>query len=339
MRKKPLVSIIIVNYNGSKYIGDCLSSIRKSLYRQYEIIVVDQASTDGSADLVCNKFPEVLLVRNRNTGYAGGNNLGAENAKGKYLFLLNADTVMESDLINSLVEAMEKDPKIGCCQPKAFNLKFKNRLDGAGSLLTVTGFLYHMGYFDQDKPEYNKRYPVFSVKGAYLMTKKDLFDRLGGLDENFFMYFEESDYCGRVWLSGYSVEYIPDSVIYHWGGESQNWNKNFPKIQYQIFRNRICSYIKNLSASNLIKILSLHILLCEGMSLIYLLIGKWQVSIAIQRAIFWNIANLYKTLKKRKTIQKNIRKVDDSHIFSRVGRNVDFIYYYNNFKILNGKKY
>src|SRR3989344_2623749 len=299
MQKNLLVSIIIVNYNGGKYIEECISSIKKSSYKQYEIIVVDQDSTDGSADLINEKFPEVRLIRNKNTGYAGGNNLGAKNAKGKYLFLLNGDTVMESSLIHSLVEALEKDSKIGCVQPKSFNLKFKGRLDGAGSLFTPSGFLYHIGYFDHDKPEYNKRYSVFSVKGAYLMTRKDLFDKLGGLDNDFFMYFEESDYCGRVWLSGNSVEYVPNSVIYHWGGESQNWNKNFPKIQYQIFRNRICSYIKNLSTINLIKVLSFHIFLCEGMSFYYLLIGKWQVSIAIQRAILWNVLNIYKTLKKR----------------------------------------
>src|SRR3990167_8837422 len=332
MSKNSLVSIIIVNWNGKNYLQKCLSSLNKITYYPTEIIVVDQNSSDGSQRLVKRKYPKIKLIENKeNTGYVGGNNLGVSEAKGKYILILNNDIELEKNFLEPLVRAFEKESKLGVAQPKAVNLREKGKLDGGGSFFTMTGFLYHKGYMDKaSKPEYNKRYPVYSVKGAYMMTRSELWNKLGGLDPDFFIYFEESDYCGRVWLSGHTVEYIPESVVYHWGGgdTTEDWERRFALVQYRSFKNRICSYFKNLSFKKLLILLPVHIGICLGVSLFYLLKGQYKFSLAILRALSWNLINLNKTLKKRDYIQSRLRKIDDNDFFKEVEKNIGLSYYF-----------
>src|SRR3989344_2595255 len=322
MSKNSLVSIIIVNWNGKNYLQKCLSSLNKITYYPTEIIVVDQNSSDGSQRLVKRKYPKIKLIENKeNTGYVGGNNLGVSEAKGKYILILNNDIEVEKNFLEPLVRAFEKESKLGVAQPKAVNLREKGKLDGGGSFFTMTGFLYHKGYMDKaSKPEYNKRYPVYSVKGAYMMTRSELWNKLGGLDPDFFIYFEESDYCGRVWLSGHTVEYIPESIVYHWGGgdTERDWKKRFATVQYRIYKNRICSYLKNLSLPYLLIVIPIHIFLIFGGSVLYLFSGNYQTSLSIWKAFWWNIKNFNGTLKKRNIIQSKSRKITDKEIFSVV---------------------
>ena len=337
MDKDPLVSAIVVNWNGKEYLSKCLFSLGKISYKNLEVIVVDQSSTDGSQSLVKTKFPKVKLIENKeNTGYVGGNNLGVSSAKGKYVFILNNDIEVEKDFLEPLIKTFEDNPKLGVVQPKAINLREKGKLDGGGSFFTVTGFLYHKGYMDKaSKPEYNMRYPVYSVKGAYMMTRRVLWNRLGGLDPDFFIYFEESDYCGRVWLSGHTVEYLPESVVHHWGGgdTKEDRKKRLAVVQYRSYRNRICSYLKNLSPSKLFIVLPIHIVLCQ-LAVLFYLITNFKVSIAVEKAILWNIFNFGKTMKKRKLIQSNLRKVSDKEIFEKVEVNPRLSYYLGFFKFL-----
>lgn len=336
--KNPRVSIVIVNWNGKKYLQKCLVSLGSTTYKNIEIIVVDQCSIDGSVELVRQKFPKIKLICNSdNTGYVGGNNLGAQNATGKYLLILNNDIEVTSGFLEPLVSAFEKDPKLGVAQPKAINKRFKGTLDGGGSFLTWTGFLYHKGYLEKhSNPEFSATYPVYSVKGAYMMTRRELFLKLGGLDRDFFIYFEETDYCGRVWISGYTVKYIGDSVVYHWGGSDtkKDWEKRFALVQYRSFKNRICSYIKNLSGRKLVILLSIHLLMSEVGSLYYLLRGRFGASLAIQKALLWNFFHLKKTLKKRRYIQDKLRKVSDDKIFLHTKKNIEFMYYFQQAALL-----
>lgn len=337
----PKVSIVIVSWNGKAYLEKCLLSLRKATYSYVEVIVVDQNSIDGTADMVRKKFPEVILICNSdNTGYVGGNNLGVQNASGKYILILNNDIEVDKNFLEPLVAAFEKDKKLGVAQPKAINIRYKGALDGGGSFLTATGFLYHKGYLEKaNNPEFEKSYPVYSVKGAYMMTRRELFLKLGGLDRDFFIYFEETDYCGRVWLAGYTVMYLPASTVYHWGGGDtrKDWEKRFAKVQYRSFKNRICSYLKNLSGEKLLSVLSMHILVCEALSVYYMLVGQWRTAIAIQKAFFWNIFHISSTLKKRNYIQTKLRKTSDKKIFNFVEEKAGLSYYMHVLKLLYEK--
>lgn len=333
----PLVSLLIVNWNGKFYLEKCLKSLSKISYKNAEIIVVDQNSSDGSVDLVRKKFPRTILICNSdNTGYVGGNNLAAQNANGKYIVILNNDIEVDKGFLEPLVAVFEKNRKLGVAQPKAINIRYKGTLDGGGSFMSWNGFLFHKGYLEKaNQPEYNTPYPVYSVKGAYMMTRLDLFLRLGGLDRDFFIYFEESDYCGRVWVAGYTVMYLPESIVYHWGGgdTSQDWKKRFALIQYRSIKNRICSYIKNFSSEKLLSILPIHIAACLGLSLYYLFTGNWQTSGAIINALLWNALHLKKTLQKRKVIQ-GLRKRSDKEIFDLVQVPVGLRYYFHQMQLL-----
>jgi GT2 family glycosyltransferase len=317
--KNPLVSLVIVNWNGKQYLQECLKSIEKSSYKKLEIIVVDQGSKDGSQDIIRKDFPQVKLIQNKqNTGYVGGNNLGVSKSRGEYVFILNNDVILESNTIQPLINYLEKNPDVGCLQPKAINLRNKNKIDGAGSFFTSTGFLYHKGYLDDaSKAEYSKIYPVYCVKGAYMLFRRSLFLKLGGLDKDFFIYFEESDFCGRIWLAGYKVMYVPLSNIYHCGGGDtrEDWDRRFALVQYRSYRNRICSYMKNLSFPALFKIMPVHFAFCFLASLYYLFRFEFQMVAAIYKAMLWNLLHLREALQKRAIIQKQYRTISDKEIF------------------------
>jgi GT2 family glycosyltransferase len=321
--KKPKVSIIIVNYNGGIIFKNCLESVKKLNYSNYELVIVDNGSTDGT-----EKYANINNTKN--TGFVGGNNQGVEIAKGKYILLLNNDTIIKPDLLDILVSRMDKDETLGVIQPKIFLMDKAGYLDNAGSFFTKIGFLDHWGFNKKDSGEYNNEKEIFSAKGACMMIRKELIDKIGLFDKDYFAYFEESDFCWRVWLSGYKIIYYPKTSIRHKVGfTTKSQNVNF--LNYLYYRNRICSLIKNLEFKNLIWIFPLHLVLSFGIAFIFLIRGSMSSFLLIMRAIKWNFVYLENTLKKRSKVQK-IRQISDEVIFSSVGRKVDLGKFFNDFK-------
>lgn len=342
MKIEPSVSIIMPTYNGLDHLKKCLPTLFRSTYKNFQLILVDNNSKDGSVEYVEKKFPKVKIVKNKkNDGYAKGNNLGWKYVLGKYVLFLSNDTEVKENFIIEMVKVLESRSDLGGVQSKVYLMDDHTRLDSVGSFLTSTGFLYHYGANKKDSPKYNKDILVYSAKGVCMMFQKKVIDKvlLNGeiFDSSYFAYFEETDLCHRVWLSGYKIGYAPKSVIYHKvGGTSVHMDNVF--IQYHSFKNRINSYIKNLDGINLLKILPLHILLCELNAVIYLFRGKFRMFMTIQKSILWNISNLGKTLKKRKYVQKKIRKVKDSEIMPYIKKNVGIDYYVNLFSGLRKYK-
>jgi hypothetical protein len=333
------VSVIILNYNGKKWLEKCLPSWKMVKYPNKEIIVVNNGSTDDSAEFVRKKHPEVrLLDIHPNRGFAGGNNIGVKSAKGKYVLILNNDTTVTPDFLDPLVALMEKDKTIGVLQPQMRNMKSKDKHDAVASYLTSTGFLYHYGYMQSiKKTQYKKELFCYSIKGACMFMRRNDYLKLGGFDEDFVCYVEESDLCHRVWLSGKKVLYYPKSYMYHFGGGDMSIMEKGETTVFRAFRNRFVSYIKNLSLIELIKVLPLHILLCEGFIVMLFLKGKYRNSIAAQIGILWWIFNLNKILKKRKHIQSKIRKLKDSEIMPYIKHNPPLSYYAHFFTNPEGK--
>ncbi len=247
------VSIILVNYNGAQITIDCLHSIRSQLHSvPYEVIVVDNASTDQSADLIQETFPEVKLLRqSENRGFGAGNNIGARNASGKYLFFLNTDTILTCDLLPHLIEVMEKDSSIGIVGPRLLNS------DGSLQLSTARSISFWGEYQDlKQKLDYrnleqrSRIYEQFEtmqevdiVIGAALFMRKKLFESLGGFDETFFMYFEESDLCQRAKLKGWKNIYVPSISLIHLGGYSVNKVADQLRLEYR--RSQLYYYQKH----------------------------------------------------------------------------------------------
>ncbi len=230
-----LLSILIVNYNGLRFLRDCLESVERHVHCEHEVIVVDNASADDSVAFIREHFPQVKLVASAvNTGFTGGNNLAAAAASGDLLLLLNNDTVILSD-IQPVVDAM-RAPEVGIVgahlqyadarnQPSAGYAHTPARLLLSWLGLSNVGFLPNVfrrvetrtAFYDADKRG------LAWVSGAFLLTRRALWEQLGGLDERYFMYVEDVDYCRRVQQAGYSVDYVANVHVLHYEGAGKPW--------------------------------------------------------------------------------------------------------------------
>jgi|WetSurSiteA1Bulk_404760.scaffolds.fasta_scaffold00710_4 GT2 family glycosyltransferase len=343
MNNYPLVSIIIVNWNGGETLVSCLKSIAGLKYPNFELILVDNGSTDESLAYLTTfgEFGKRLrVIKNKtNLGFAKANNQGAGEASGDYLLLLNNDTKVDSLLLNIMVERMQKDKGLGVLQPKIKIWDRPEYLDNAGSFLTVTGFLEHWGFLRKDGDEFQKEKYIFSAKGACMLVSKNIVDKIGLFDEDFGSYFEETDFCWRVWLSGYKVLYYPATSILHKVGFSSK-RQDQVLVNYHSFKNRLCSLIKNLNGFNFVKIISLHLLVLFFLSLFYAFRLKFAWSLMIIKAFGWNIKEIKNTLLKRKIIRK-ITVVKDKDIFKYIYKKIDFggmlAHFIRSNKMLSGK--
>ncbi|MBK1643688.1 glycosyl transferase [Thiocapsa imhoffii] len=230
----PTVSVIIVSFNTRDLLVECIETlIAQAGPVSYEIIVVDNASRDGSADRVAERFPDVVLIRSElNLGFAAANNLGFTAARGRYLVLLNSDAFLTPGALERAVAEMDADPGIGlggarligrdgAWQPSA--RMFPSLLN---EFLTLSGLAARyprsrfFGAFDRTWADPLAPADVDWVPGAFSILRHDLLDRIGAFDESFFLYYEEVDLCRRVHAAGLRVRYWPDVVVVHIGGES-----------------------------------------------------------------------------------------------------------------------
>lgn len=331
------VSIIVLNWNGKKFLKNCLDSLSKLTYSSVEVIVVDNNSNDGSQEFIRKNYPEFTLIENKeNYGFAKGNNIGFKKSKGKYVLFLNNDTVVTPDFLQPLIEDFNNDPKIGCVQPQIRLMEDKSRLDQIGSYISYVGFLYHYGYRKKySEKNYGKIKNIFSAKGACIMFPRKLLEEIGLFDEDFFIFFEETDLCFRVWLSGHKVLYEPKSLIYHLvGGDTIASDKyKYERRIYLIFRNTNCSYLKNFGTRNMITVYSIFLSVQILIFLLFLIQLRFNLLRAIIKAYWWNIVNIKNTLRKRRYVQKIIRKVSDKDLdkFIKLTPRPSY-YYYSLFK-------
>ncbi len=333
MKKYPLVTVVMLNWNGEKWLEKCLPSLMAVDYPATEIIVVNNGSTDDSADFLKIRYPKIRVVElAKNIGYAGANNVGAKAAKGKYILFLNNDTKLTPGFLTFLVDDLERDPTIGAVQPQMRSLIYPERMDSVGSYFTNTGFLYHFGYMKPyDNPIYQKKRYMYTLKGScFLMRKKEYMD-LGGLDEDFVCYVEETDLCHRIWLSGKKVMYEPKSVMYHWGGGDMLVMTKNEVTMFRSFRNRFYSYYKNFSIPVLLWLLPIHLLFCELFVVSSLIAGKWKNALGVQLGIWVGLLSYWNVYNKRMHIQREVRKVTDSEIMPHIRWNPKVAYYYYSF--------
>lgn len=334
--KKDLVSVIIVNWNGLEYLKKCLHSLYEQNYKKIEVIVVDNGSSDGSVSWFNKKYPEIKIIKNKeNRGFAEANNQGYEITTGEYVLFLNNDTKVTKTFLTELLKALKSNDSIGGVQSKIFLMDSPTRLDSVGSYLTNTGFLHHLGVYAEDSKKYSKQIEIYSAKGACMLFKRDVLKKIEVkheiFDNRFFAYFEETDMCHRVWLAGYKIVYVPSSVIYHkFGATSIKLLKPF--VEYNSYKNRINSYLKNLGFWWFLKIFPNHLIICEVLSVVFLLKGKIEISFAIQKAIWWNLVNLPTTLKERSVVQRRIRRLKDAIILPNLIDNPGFGFYLSQLK-------
>lgn len=329
MSKEPLVSVIIVNWNGRVYLEDCLGSLSKISYQNIEVIFVDNASSDDSVAYVKQHYPKIkIIVNSKNLGFAEGQEGAFKKCKGSAVLLLSMDTIVEKDFLAELVKNLYSSNDIGAVQPKLLMYPQKHKIDSIGSFFLMSGMLYHFGREKgSTEPMFNRSMEIFSAKGACILFRKETLDKTGLFDKDYFAYFEETDLCHRIWLAGYRILYAPSAIVYHKGGGSSK-QINYGYILFHSDKNRLCTYIKNLSFSYILQVIPKTLLLYFCAFIFYLCTGKADLAGSVVKAIFWNILHLPATLAKRKYVQANIRKVDDKTFLPKLTRQVKLSYYW-----------
>jgi GT2 family glycosyltransferase len=195
---------------------DCLDSLRGQTFRDFECILIDNASTDESVEFVRKHYPEVRIIQNqKNLGYGGGNNVGITASSGKYIALLNNDTKADANWLQRLVEAIEEDEKIGMCASKILNYYNPETIDNTGLLLYKDGIARGRGRLEKDVGQYASSEEVFFPSGCAGLYKREMLDGIGLFDEDFFLYLDDVDIGMRGRLAGWKCIYVPDAVVYH----------------------------------------------------------------------------------------------------------------------------
>ncbi|HLW67958.1 MAG TPA: glycosyltransferase family 2 protein, partial [Gemmataceae bacterium] len=250
----PLVSVIIVNYNGRRYLPDCLGSLeRQRLPRgEYEVIVVDNDSTDGSVEWVKEAYPAVKVIAlKENVGFARGNNLGLRPARGEYIALLNNDAVAEPNWLHEAVATLEVSPKLGGVASKIRFHDDPRVLNSTGLVLYRDGRGGDRGFREEDRGQFEQEDEVFGPCGAAMVVRRELLDDLGGFDERLFLYYEDLDLAWRARLRGWSFHYCPKAVVQHVHcGSAGEWS---PRFCFYVERNRALVNCKNAPPSMALK--------------------------------------------------------------------------------------
>lgn len=320
---EPLVSVIIVNHNGIDFVRECLSSVLSSEYKNFEVIFVDNGSGDGSLQYVKKNFgndPKLRFVENRaSLGPAVGRNRGAGVSGGKYIIFLDNDTEVTPPWISELVKVLESDNSIGAAQAKLLRIG-SEEYDCAGDYLGPLGFLIERSRGAKDTGQFDFIADILSAKSAASIIRKDLFEKIGGFDEDYYMYLEETDLSWRVWLAGYRVVFVPHSIVYHAFGTSRKGFKHYYSkhlVKYYGCRNYIFTLAKNLEFRNLIKILSFHIGCWFLLAIFFTLKYNLDDAFYILKGIGWNILHIGLLLKKRSFINR-IKCVNDRAILEKI---------------------
>lgn len=238
--KLPLVSIITVNYNQTAVTCELLESLQKITYPNIEVFVVDNASVENPTETIKTRYPNVkVIVSHRNLGFAGGNNLGITQAQGTYLMFLNNDTEVHPQFLEPMVEDMEQNPTIGIVASKLHFYHTPNVIQFAGStpLHPIRMASYAVGYGETDTGQYDDKMFTHLAHGAAMMVRKSVIQKAGLMPEEYFLYYEEIDWCERIKKAGYRILFEPKSLVYH--KESISVGKKSAFQLYYKTRNRI----------------------------------------------------------------------------------------------------
>ncbi len=240
---KNKVTIVIPNYNGLHFMEPCLESLNRQTNQGFDLLVIDNGSTDGSAQwLKKQEIPSILLEEN--TGFSGAVNLGIKTAKTPYVILLNNDTVVEPSYVEELVVFMESDKQIFSVSPKMIQMFDKEKMDDAGDMYSIMGWAYQRGV-GRKIEHYEKPVPVFTACAGAAIYRKEIFESIGYFDEMHFAYLEDIDVGYRARIAGFTNWYCPSAVVYHVGSGTSGSKYNSFKVKLAA-RNNIYLNYKNM---------------------------------------------------------------------------------------------
>jgi GT2 family glycosyltransferase len=299
------LSVIIPNWNGKILLQDCLRSLARQSFKDFEIIVVDNGSTDGSIEFLQSKYPYVKIIKfGENLGFAKAVNKGIKTSKSKYILLLNNDTKVNRHCLKLLVDMLERRRDICAVVPKVVWFFDSSIIDSAGDVMNTVGQAFHRGWREKSS-KWNIPEEVFLCTAGASLYRKKAFSKIGLFDESFFIYGEDVDWCLRAQLAGCKFWYEPKAIVYHY--HKATTGEHMPRFfEYLHFRNMALTIIKNFPWQLFLKRWRIiTIPLVHFNTILYMAFhGLWKEALL---ADFWIITHLPQILKKRWRIQKTRR--------------------------------
>lgn len=237
------VTVIIPNYNGLSFMEPCMAALGRQTSRDFDVLVVDNGSTDGSAEWLREKnIPSVFLKEN--TGFSGAVNTGIRVVRTPYVILLNNDTEAEPDYVEQLLQAIEASPRIFSVSPKMVQMYHRELMDDAGDMYSIMGWAYQRGV-GQETGRYDRPCHVFSACAGAAIYRREVFEEIGYFDEMHFAYLEDIDVGYRAKIAGYYNRYCPQAVVYHVGSGTSGSKYNSFKVRLAA-RNNVYLNYKNM---------------------------------------------------------------------------------------------
>jgi GT2 family glycosyltransferase len=318
-KKYPLVSVVVLNCNGKRLLERCLSAIFDSSFSNFEIIVVDNGSVDGSVkDIVkiFGKDSRLKVISNKfNLGVAEGHNVGIRNSLGEYIAFLDNDTKISQNWLYELTKVLESNSTVGAVQGKIFFMDNESVFDSTGGFIDYYGVSCERGNRKKDVGQYEKVTAIFHSKCSAMMVRRRTLTEVGYFDPLYFTHYDDTDLCWRIWLKGYQVLYTPSAFVLH--------NVSYTAIElrldqvYFLAKNCITTLAKNYSAKNLVKYLPGFLALEVTRSILYFA-KRDRRSISLVKAILWNLRNWKTIWETRLRVQYGIRRVTDDQLMNHV---------------------
>jgi len=311
MESAPLISVVVPTHAGGARLLRCLERLEPNR-PGVELIIIDNASGDGSVARAAEVFPGARIVENRvNEGFARACNQGAAASHGEFVLFLNDDAFIDPPQLETLIHAASEDAAAAVWQP--VNVKVDDgQVESAGDAFTWWGFFARI----EDRPAGAEPRSVFAAKGACLLVRRELFDRLGGFQADYFAYFEESDLCWRARLAGFEVRVVPNVTIEHIGGGTSTRVLSPSEIRYLSFRNRVRTILANSSGVSLWRIVPLHMVGCLCFVVLFVLTGRIRSAAAVIAAVSWPLLHMGETRSQRRRAQA-LRVLADARVIRR----------------------
>lgn len=316
------VTIIVSNYNGKAFLEDCFTSMKKLDYPSFDVIMTDDCSTDSSVEYVKKNFPWVKVIANKkNLGVPISFNNAVKQSKTELLVKVDNDVTFDKEWLKKMVETLNNDAKIGVVGSLILNYGEKDVQD-IGSNIDMFGYQMNYTTLDGLPKKEEKLKEVFYVSGCSMLFRKNIFEKAGGFDEEYFLYKDDLDLCWRIKMLDFKIVTDLESKIYHKSGVTAGGQikldqkgKYHTSAKKRFFgeRNTLRTLLKNYSTISLIKVLPFYFLIALGETIVFCLIGRFDVSKSYFNAILWNIKNFSGTIRLRKKIQ-TIRVVSDKEI-------------------------
>lgn len=331
---KPLVSIVNVTWNGRELLEKHLPSLKNLRYPNYEVIIVDNGSRDGSVEFVEENYPEFRIIKNKkNLGTAEGSNVAVKEAKGDYIFWVSNDMEFDTDILNYLVARCESDESIGICTVKMLRIKNEElirEIDSMGANIDIFGFPISRGINEKDSGQYNYFTDIFFSFGGAMFIKKKILDTVGGYDPDYLTLADDIDLSWRVHLAGFRVVVEPKAFLYHRVSATLGKSHNRAQRRYLSERNTLRTLLKNYSTGYLFLILPLYFIILFLEISFYITIGKFEIVRSVNKAVIWNISHIRDTIRKRKYVQ-SFRMASDSSILKKMSKTSEKIKYFFDF--------